>query len=961
MGSIALRSEIVPGQRQTIIESMKQASEAIKTTAILQNLQFPSMNDRFRNVRDSAPNTFRWIFEDPQRLLSKEPELHISFTKWLRSGSGIFHIAGKPGSGKSTLMKFICEHEQVGPLLREWGGSRETISATFFFWRIGSVNEKSLGGLIRGLLFAVIQQEPDLAQLLFPRFWNSTAQNPSFPQSIYLTDREISSAFDKMTQNDALLEKFRMCFFVDGLDELEQTESATHYTLTRKIWEWTSKSKGNIKFCVASREMPVFERAFPENQRITIQTFTAGDIENLVRQRLGENAIFQDLKKSHESKCEKLMKRIIMEAEGVFLWVVLLLSQLEESLADGDSIVMLERILQNAPRELDAFFLSILDSIPERYRESAYTTMAVAMRQTGILLSNQTMEPKYRNMDSWVEFGNIVSLVGCSFIFEASDRGDLSDLPTDFPQCGGLAEMEARIESARSQLKARCRGLLACPSNKFLFTHRSIPEFLQRTLNQTERSYQIDDHQVAERLAWMLLSELKYGFYRKAKLGVTILVEIFRQTSLECVPRAFLLLRIMDELLYEQFITANGIGNECKYGLAQAYASGIIGDDSMGVLPCAACYGLHEYVAWELTTNTHLKNAQYYGVNALASCIGFKSSIYNLFQGDTLDALFRSGVPVDAAYPKYGDGIGDKHVLLWHHWLVCYLFTNPTLRDSLKSLWLEKLPDYVWCNIEIWLRHGADPDVSLSWVSPHTESVDLSDDPPLLEKSNEDDRNTHSDSINPAPMCGIETELDNPRNDAETDPVHVALEREGEDGEEDGGERKGYADKDTDDVAEEDEIVRSPASTRSDTSTKFSAHISMHWAGGEVWTFNLPSNQGHLNESEIPASAVESLFKSSGMSITLQEFIEFRNPSGSDEIIRLMQRNRRLKEEAAFKAAKASDPPPAEPDAESELAGVTAHIGTATGPELIFHPQSQPTTHLPGFWTRTAVWVPLST
>lgn len=41
---------------------------------------------------------------------------------WLSSGNGIFHIAGKLGSGKSTLMKFLCDHPQTKVALQKWAG-----------------------------------------------------------------------------------------------------------------------------------------------------------------------------------------------------------------------------------------------------------------------------------------------------------------------------------------------------------------------------------------------------------------------------------------------------------------------------------------------------------------------------------------------------------------------------------------------------------------------------------------------------------------------------------------------------------------------------------------------------------------------------------------------------------------------------------------------------------------------
>src|SRR6185295_5022029 len=114
-------------------------------------------------------------------------------------------------------MKFICEHDKVYPLLQEWAGESQLISASFFFWRIGSTEQKSLQGLIRGLLFAIVQQEPIIAKLLFPRLWETN--NPK-RRPLRLSDREISQAFDKMTAAGDLIAKYRMCFFVDGLDEL---------------------------------------------------------------------------------------------------------------------------------------------------------------------------------------------------------------------------------------------------------------------------------------------------------------------------------------------------------------------------------------------------------------------------------------------------------------------------------------------------------------------------------------------------------------------------------------------------------------------------------------------------------------------------------------------------------------------------------------------------------------------
>jgi len=49
----------------------------------------------------------------------REPFLH-----WLSAGNGVFHIAGKLGSGKSTLMKFLCDHERTTAELQKWAGTQ---------------------------------------------------------------------------------------------------------------------------------------------------------------------------------------------------------------------------------------------------------------------------------------------------------------------------------------------------------------------------------------------------------------------------------------------------------------------------------------------------------------------------------------------------------------------------------------------------------------------------------------------------------------------------------------------------------------------------------------------------------------------------------------------------------------------------------------------------------------------
>jgi hypothetical protein len=102
-------------------------------------LKYPTVQDRFDSVRNAAEGTFNWVFDGSQETRSRsgatnldgidsgshrfgefQADLPVIFASWLASGSGVFHIKGKPGPGKSTLMKYLALHNETGELLGTW-------------------------------------------------------------------------------------------------------------------------------------------------------------------------------------------------------------------------------------------------------------------------------------------------------------------------------------------------------------------------------------------------------------------------------------------------------------------------------------------------------------------------------------------------------------------------------------------------------------------------------------------------------------------------------------------------------------------------------------------------------------------------------------------------------------------------------------------------------------------------
>jgi hypothetical protein len=74
-------------------ETERPRREEVKwTKALLGWLNFAELEDRQRQVKVAHQETFDWIFE---------PGNETGFAEWLKSGSGIYWINGKPAAGKS--------------------------------------------------------------------------------------------------------------------------------------------------------------------------------------------------------------------------------------------------------------------------------------------------------------------------------------------------------------------------------------------------------------------------------------------------------------------------------------------------------------------------------------------------------------------------------------------------------------------------------------------------------------------------------------------------------------------------------------------------------------------------------------------------------------------------------------------------------------------------------------------
>lgn len=116
---------------------------------ILNRLGHLTMEYRHQVISKEHAKTFQWIYEPT----SSDSKPWTNFVHWLEEDHGLYWITGKPGSGKSTLMKFISAYPNTRKHLQTWAGGRKLVTASFYFWSPAKNQlQKSQAGLLRSIL-----------------------------------------------------------------------------------------------------------------------------------------------------------------------------------------------------------------------------------------------------------------------------------------------------------------------------------------------------------------------------------------------------------------------------------------------------------------------------------------------------------------------------------------------------------------------------------------------------------------------------------------------------------------------------------------------------------------------------------------------------------------------------------------------------------------------------------------
>lgn len=504
-----------PAKKGTWVKNVQDRIQQYVIRKILDDLRFPTIAAREDQIEDAYDTTYQWAFIDEHD--DKAPPWS-SLTEWLATGSGIYWIKGKAASGKSTLMRYISHHHQTRRLLSQWSGRRDLQIMRFYFWSSGTSEQRSQAGLIRSLLVEAFMQNPDLIKMVFPLRWAkyySEAVSRAYPKDVAEkektkigryrdeNDDEAESGLEwdeyhwpdgpgierqaasRSASGDLTLKSLmgyfttlieqasiptKMCFFIDGLDEYDGDHRAIAQLFQRLA------VSPHIKVCVSSRPLLPFEDAFKSTPSLRLQDLTARDITFYVTSNFEKNVYFQQFDSEEPDQAKALLMEIVSKADGVFLWVKLVVISLLEGLGNRDDILDLKRRIDLLPRDLETLFSSMLAKIPGFYRRSASELfqMMHCSQEHRAFVMNGTPH---------------ISL--CLITLALSDEPNLeAAITSDFEEME-FQEITKRCKRMEDRLKVRTMGLLEVPSLGCLeghigsaacgtvqYVHRTVRDYL---------------------------------------------------------------------------------------------------------------------------------------------------------------------------------------------------------------------------------------------------------------------------------------------------------------------------------------------------------------------------------------------------------------------------------------------------------------------------------------------------
>lgn len=290
----------------------------------MDSLEFQEIHSRQETIDEAHGKTCEWLLH------------HQGYKNWLSlknptEDCGLW-INGKPGAGKSTLIKYAFANAKND-------ADPDTTVISFFFNARGVDLEKSTTGMYRSLLFQLLNDRPGLQGLLFERKRGPWGKRSQSPWSL----KELRELFETAVTN---LGHHRLICFIDALDESDEDDVRD---MISDFSDWGKRKDSMFSVCFSSRHYPFGDVSF--GRKLTLENHQ-GHVKDLHEYVQG-----QLITGSEESA--EIRGEILRKAEGIFMWVVLAVKILNKEFRRG-RIFAVQKKLRELPSKLSDLFKDMM-------------------------------------------------------------------------------------------------------------------------------------------------------------------------------------------------------------------------------------------------------------------------------------------------------------------------------------------------------------------------------------------------------------------------------------------------------------------------------------------------------------------------------------------------------------------------------------------------------------------------
>ncbi|KAG4274876.1 hypothetical protein FPRO04_08884 [Fusarium proliferatum] len=281
---------------------------------------------RHENIKKAHRKTCKWIIKRAEYLdwlnPSKVDEHH-----------GFLWIKGKPGAGKSILMKFLLSNSRRT--------MKNKIIISFFFNARGEQLEKSTTGMYRSLLLQMLQQLPRLHNVLEPGLILGISENHDW------SVEALKTLFEQTVEG---LGDSTVVAFIDALDECDESEIRSMVSSFKSLGDVSAAEGVSFQVCFASRHYPHI--TMPKKIEIVLEG-QEGHEQDII------SYLDSELEIGESKLAYEIRTQIKEKASGVFMWVVLV-SDILQRMFDKGRIHDLKQALREIPEDLHKLFRNIL-------------------------------------------------------------------------------------------------------------------------------------------------------------------------------------------------------------------------------------------------------------------------------------------------------------------------------------------------------------------------------------------------------------------------------------------------------------------------------------------------------------------------------------------------------------------------------------------------------------------------